>query len=59
MIEMEFSNAAVLAAQWGLLRGADAVGWRTVTKGQRLIDAVIVLGEKKRRLPRGAGEGAR
>ena len=25
---------------------------RTVSQGQRLIDAVIVLGEKKRRLPR-------
>ena len=27
---------------------------RTASQGQRLIDAVIVLGEKKRRLPRGA-----
>ena len=28
---------------------------RTASQGQRLVDAVIVLGEKQRRLTRGAG----
>ena len=38
----------------GLLIEEFVVVRRTASQGQRLIDAVIVLGEKKRRLPRGA-----